>query len=99
MQTSTPNYFDPNQGEDHSSRNVFIWILIVLVIFGVGYFVYKKYGKEKYSFEEKMEILDSVGSGQDTITKEEKEKVLEEMNSSKEEVYSEDQKLDILNNL
>lgn len=99
MQNNVPNYFSPNQNGENHSKNTLIWILIILIILGVGFLVYKKFGQKKYSFEEKIDALNSLDSGENNYSREQKEQILETLQSGQANTYTEEQKLDMLNNL
>lgn len=101
MQKNLYNLKNPQKEiSEHDTKKVFKWILIVLVIIAVGFLIYKKFVGRQPSLEEKLDVLNSLQSEDDGVTREEKEKALDEMaTDSSAETYTEQQKLDALNNL
>lgn len=101
MQKNLYNLTNPQSplNENHPKR-VLIWVIIILIIFGVGFLVYKKYKNKDYTFEQKIDILNSVDSGENPRSNEEKEQILNEFdNPVEDQSYPNDKKLEILNNL
>jgi len=80
VQTNTPNYFSPNQdGEEHNSKKAIKWIIIILVIVGIGFLIYKNYKPKEPTVEEKLDLMNSLlNTEENSIPKEEKQKMLDE---------------------
>ena len=101
MQKNLYNLSNPRKDiTEYDSKKVITWIIIVLLIILGGIFVYKYFVNKGPTLEEKMKLLNAVQSEETEVTKEKNTEVLESITKdSKEESYTEEQKLDILNNL
>lgn len=101
MQKNLYNLKNPKKEiSEHDSKKVIKWILIVLVVIAVGFLIYKKFVGREPSLEEKLDALNSLQSEDNGVTREEKEKALDEMASdTSTQTYTEQQKLEALNNL
>lgn len=100
MQKNLYNLSNPQKEiNEHHPKKVLTWVIIVLVIIGAGFLVYKKFGNREYSLDQKIDVLNSMDSGDNTVPKEEKDRVLEELNNQNTNTYTDEQKLDVLNNL
>ena len=101
MQKNLYNLSNPQKEiTENNPKKVLTWVLVVLVIVGAGFLVYKKFADKETTIEEKLDVLKNLESGDDGISREQKEEALKNLSSEPtEDTYTEQQKLDALNNL
>lgn len=101
MQKNLYNLSNPKKEiTEHDPKKVITWTIVVLLIVLGGIFVYKKFINKEPTLEEKMELLNAVQTEKTEVSKEKNIEILESItNNSNQDTYSEEQKLDILNNL
>lgn len=100
MQKNLYNLSNPKKEiTEYDSKKVITWTIVVLLIILGGIFVYKNFINKEPTFEEKMQLLDALQTEETEISKEKNIEVLESITNNTKDPYSEEQKLDILNNL
>lgn len=101
MQKNLYNLKNPQKEiSDHDTKKVLTWVLVILIIAGISFLIYKKVINREPTFEEKMNTLNSLQTEDGEISKEKNIEVLNSIKSNTgEDTYTEQQKLDILNNL
>lgn len=101
MQKNLYNLKNPQKEiSEHDTKKILTWIIVLVLVIGGGYLVYKKFINKEPTFEEKMDVLNSLQTEDSEISKEQNIEVLNSIKSNtSEDTYSNEQKLDILNNL